>query len=332
MAGIERHWQTITPVSLGLLPLALLFRTVVTARRALYRSGLLRSYTFRVPVIVVGNITVGGTGKTPFVLWLARALRERGHVPAIISRGYGGKSDAPRAVHPEDDPATCGDEPLLLSRHGGCPVWTGRDRVATARALLAAHPESTVIVSDDGLQHYRLERAVEVAIVDGARGFGNGLPLPSGPLREPVTRLAETDLVVVNGPDSGTVRHRALAVMTLKGVHIRPLTPRHESGNTLPPGRVHAVAGIGNPERFFEHLRLAGFDVLSHPFPDHHGFRANELDFGDSLPVVMTEKDAVKCERFARSAPTPAGWWSLDVEAEVDASAIETISRKLEAR
>ena len=332
MAGIERHWQTITPVSLGLLPLALLFRVVASVRRALYRSGLLSSHTFAVPVIVVGNITVGGTGKTPFVVWLAKALRERGHVPAIISRGYGGAGDAPREIRSDDDPAVCGDEPLLLSRRSGCPVWTGRNKVATATALLAAHPETTVIISDDGLQHYRLGRAAEVAIVDGARGFGNGLPLPSGPLREPVARLAETDIVVVNGPDDGTLRHPGLAHMTLKGLRIRPLIQRSGSGDSLQPGPVHAVAGIGNPDRFFGQLRIAGFDVTPHPFPDHYAFRDGDLDFGDSLPVVMTEKDAVKCERFARSAPTPAGWWSLDVEAEVDASVIETISRKLEAR
>lgn len=321
MGWLERLWYRLSPWHILLLPLSGLFRLLAAVRRGLYRSGILPSFQLAVPVVVVGNITVGGTGKTPLVLWLARYFIELGFRPGIVSRGYASADSAPRAVTPSSDPTQCGDEPLMLARRSRCPVWVGANRVAAARALLKAEPQCNLLLCDDGLQHYRLRRDVEIAVVDGARGFGNGLPLPAGPLRESVARLRSVDAVVVNG--GGAISGYA---MTLVGATFRNLADASLTADAAEfhGMKLHAVAGIGHPQRFFDHLRGLGLNVEEHPFPDHHGFRPEELDFPGSDALLMTEKDAVKCAAFA--APN---WWMLAVEAQVDAALGEKILEKL---
>lgn len=306
---VQARWYSSQPPPLALQPLAALYRTVSRARRSRLTR---RAQSLPVPVIVVGNIAVGGTGKTPFVIWLIERLRSWGFRPGIVSRGYGGRARVyPYAVRADSDPADSGDEPLLLARRCACPVVVAPDRVAAARVLLASH-DIDVVVSDDGLQHYRLARDLEICVVDGARGLGNGALLPAGPLRESPQRLREVDLVVVNGagwddPSLHPLRMQLMSheVRALRGDAAQPLSAfRHQ--------RVHAVAGIGNPQRFFEALREQGIEVIAHAFADHHGYSAADLDFADSLPVLMTEKDAVKCAAFA--APH---WWAVPVAARL---------------
>lgn len=277
------------------------------------------------PVVVVGNITVGGSGKTPLVLWLAENLRSFGFQPGIISRGYGGKNCAQTEVMPDSDPFMVGDEPVLLARKSGCPVWVGRNRAEAAHALLKAHPACNLILSDDGLQHYRLSRNVEIAVVDGERWFGNGCLLPAGPLREPVARLASVDAVVVNG-GGGEIPQDAKAgfAMRLVGAEFynladptRRAKPQDFAGQIL-----HAIAGIGNPARFFEHLRSLGLVITEHPFPDHHAFQPQDIDFPGQ--VLMTEKDGVKCAGFAKN-----NYWVLAVEAEVGEDLARLVAEKV---
>lgn len=321
-----RHWSRLGPTALALLPLAALFALVAAARRRLFRIGVLASHRLPVPVIVVGNITAGGTGKTPFTLWLVARLRAHGFTPGIVTRGYGGTGAEQSGVPPDGDPALCGDEPVLLARRSGCPVWRGRDRVATGRALLAAHPACDVIVCDDGLQHYRLQRDIEIVLIDGARGVGNGLPLPAGPLREPVSRLKSVDAVVINGTGmSPPIDGFAMRLAGARLVNLRD-DARDERLSTWRGRKVRAVAGIGHPPRFFESLRAAGLDVVEQAFPDHHAYAASDLAFADDAPVVMTEKDAVKCTAFAQPH-----WWMLPVEAEVDAAVWQVVQRTLAA-
>jgi tetraacyldisaccharide 4'-kinase len=300
-----------------LQPLAWLYDVVVRLRRGAFEHGLLSTHRVGKPVIVVGNLTVGGTGKTPMVIWLARHLSERGLKVGIVSRGYGSRpQNEPRLVSTGSSWQDVGDEPLLLARRTGCATIVGRDRVAAARALVDRSVD--VVIADDGLQHLRLARDYEVVVIDGARGFGNRRMLPAGPLREPVSRAAQADLLVVNG----VVEHSSL---TSVGVPIAravqmTLVPgpavRVDGGEGARPleafrGRpLHAVAGIGNPVRFFRDLRARGLEVIEHPFPDHHAFTAGELSFDDDLPVLMTEKDAVKCVRFADPR-----WWFVPTEA-----------------
>jgi tetraacyldisaccharide 4'-kinase len=327
MHWLEPHWQRITAVSAALYPFSLFFRSVAALRRAAYAASVLRSQRLRVPVIVVGNITVGGTGKTPLVLWLAALLSRHGMRPGIVSRGYGGNAKSPRSVAPSSNPRDVADEPLLLAQRSGCPVFVGVDRCAAGQALLQAHPECDVIVSDDGLQHYALARDIEIAVIDGARGLGNGLMLPAGPLREPPSRLRSVDAVVthsrapaIEGPGPAALH------MTLEGSEFHNLLnassivrPAHFQGR-----RVHAIAGIGNPARFFEHLRALGLQFEAHAFPDHHRYTAADLAFRDESDVVMTEKDAVKCAAFAARKH-----WALRVDAVPDPMLGELVLRKL---
>jgi tetraacyldisaccharide 4'-kinase len=322
---LEHHWQRITLVSALLYPLSLLFRAVVALRRAAYERAILKSERLPVPVLIVGNITVGGTGKTPLVLWLAQFLVEHGFRPGIVSRGYGSAARKPHAVSPEANPARVGDEPVLLARRSGCPVWVGADRSATARALLNAHPACNAIVSDDGLQHYRMHRDVEFAVIDGARRLGNGCMLPAGPLREPTSRLRSVDAVVINDA-AGPLDNSKAFGMRLEGAEFRNLlNPDHVVGpEHFRDQRVHAVAGIGYPPRFFGHLRDLGIGFEAHAFPDHHAYTAQDLSFADAEAVLMTEKDAVKCAAFASEQH-----WALPVDAVPDAALGELVLRKL---
>ncbi len=306
LAGIiQDRWQGRSPLILLLMPLSWIYRLAAEVRNRLYDLRLLASRRLPVPVIVVGNITVGGTGKTPLVVWLSLFLQRAGYRPGIISRGYGGRAAVwPQVLAPNSDPEEVGDEPVLIARRAGCPVVVGPDRVAAARTLLAAH-RCDVVISDDGLQHQRLARDIEIVVIDGQRRFGNGLLLPAGPLREPVSRLQRADVLITQG-----AAHAGERSMELRDTGLRNLA----SGKACAPSEfagktVHAVAGIGNPGGFFARLRGLGLEVREHPFPDHYRFRPEDLRFGDDAPVIMTEKDAVKCERFARS-----DYWFLEVE------------------
>jgi tetraacyldisaccharide 4'-kinase len=314
----------LTPLTTVLAPLAMLFRGVVALRRVLYRTGLLRSERLPVPVVVVGNITVGGSGKTPLTIALTKALAARGWRPGIVSRGYGAGSVAPREVGADATAEAVGDEPLLLARTG-FPVWVGSDRPRAARDLLTAHPVCNVIVADDGLQHYALARDVELAVVDVNRGLGNGWQLPAGPLREPASRLGETDAVVRLGDTAASASMRDF-VMTLVGdrfvrVNAPSITATVDAFRT---GDVHALAGIGNPQRFFDHLRALGIVATCHAFPDHHRFAPSELALPEATAILMTEKDAVKCTAFADDR-----CWALPVHAVVDSALVTLVEEKL---
>jgi len=318
-----RFWYRRGAIAWLLWPASLAFGCVVSFRRFLYWTRLLPSAHPGIPVVVVGNLTVGGSGKTPLVLWIAELLQKKGWSPAIVSRGYGGKLAAPRAATVADDAAQVGDEPIVLSRRSGCPVWVGADRLAVIRALRGVHPEVDVLVLDDGLQHYRLRRDIEIAVVD-ARGFGNGWLLPAGPLREPPRRLGSVDAVVSN-QNSGMQGFK----MALEGETVHRMTDARERRpvQSFREQKVHAVAGIGDPNRFFLHLGRLGVRVVPHPFPDHHALTPEQLDFGDEAPVMMTEKDAVKLRRYAR-----ANWWVLPVSAQLEPAFGDWLLGELDGR
>ena len=326
MTWLERHWQRVTFVSALLYPLSLIFRGIVALRRAAYRTKVLASRRLGVPVIVVGNITVGGTGKTPLVLWLAEFLLRRGFHPGIVSRGYGSSQRSPRRVTAASDPARVGDEPVLLAQRSGCPVWVGTSRVAAGEALLRAHPECDVVVSDDGLQHYALQRDVEIAVVDGERGMGNGFMLPAGPLREPPSRLRSVDAIAVTGGAESFATGLRGHSIKLEGRDFRNLlNPDHVVGPAhFQRQRVHAIAGIGNPQRFFTHLEALGLRLEPHAFPDHYAYTPADVSFPNADAILMTEKDAVKCAAFAAETH-----WVLRVDALPDSELGELILRRL---
>ena len=303
-----RFWYRRGVLAWLLLPASLVFLVTVCLRRLLYLLRIFKSEHPGIPVLVVGNLTVGGSGKTPLVIWIAQLLKSHGWSPGIVSRGYGAQLTEPRAATVASNAAEVGDEPIVLSRRSGCPVWVGADRVRVAALLRAAHQDVNVLILDDGLQHYAMRRDLEIAVVD-ARGFGNGFLLPAGPLREPGSRLRSVDAVVSH---ASAVQGYA---MTLHGEEVHRMTDARERQplKAFAGQRVHAVAGIGDPNRFFLHLGKAGIKVLPHPFPDHHPFMPKDLEFGDALPVLLTEKDAVKL----RSAAQP-NWWVLPVSAQLD--------------
>jgi tetraacyldisaccharide 4'-kinase len=308
------HWQRRGAIAWLLWPASLAFGLVVAMRRILYRLRILGSAHPGIPVVVVGNLTAGGSGKTPLVLRIAGLLCEHGWKPGIVSRGYGGSATAPREATIASDPAEVGDEPMLLARRSGCPVWVAPDRVAACRALRAQHPDCDVIVTDDGLQHYALRRDVEICVVDG-RGFGNGFLQPAGPLREPPSRLLSVGAVVSHGAPPAVGGFR----MALEGDKLVRFGDARDlrAAKSFAGRRMHAAAGIGDPSRFFAQLARAGIDVVPHPFPDHHAFAAADLDFGDADPVVVTEKDAVKLKRIAQENPR-LELWVFPVSAVLD--------------
>lgn len=312
---LEQRWYSAQSAPLLLRPLAAAYAGISALRREKL-SFSAQQNRLAAPVIVVGNISVGGTGKTPFVIWLVEQLRQWGFRPGIVSRGYGGHAPAyPFDVTPQTEAAVCGDEPLLLVRRLNVPLMVAPDRLAAARALIAQHAVD-VIVADDGLQHYALPRDLEICVVDGVRGLGNGALLPAGPLREPPSRLRDVDLIVVNGggwrsaaaPHADMSLRMDQAVSLLDPVLCKPLP-------AFAGQRVHALAGIGNPARFFGQLQSFGIEVIPHAFPDHHAYGATDISFGDDLPVLMTEKDAVKCKTLAT-----AQHWSVPVNAELSAA------------
>jgi tetraacyldisaccharide 4'-kinase len=324
---LQQIWYRNSRPPLALRPLSWLFGAAVRLRRAAYERGWFRSERLQRPVIVVGNLTVGGSGKTPLVIWLSARLRAEGLSPGIVLRGYGGaaaRGSNPLRVEPDSDPDVVGDEALLLRRRTGEPVAVCRKRVRAAKMLLEAG--ANVIVSDDGLQHLAMARDFEIAVVDAERGFGNGYLLPAGPLREPRQRLDRVDAVVLNGAgatEQAPLRRGAFG-MNLFGDRLVPLSGGTACALASFAGQsVHALAGIGNPDRFFSALRAAGLIVIEHPFPDHHRYRDAEIRFADGLPVLMTEKDAVKCSKLGGP-----NHWFLPVSAQLaDADAAALMAR-----
>lgn len=311
---------------LWLVPFSFLYGAVMGLRSLLYRMGLRHRVRVKVPVVVVGNLTVGGTGKTPLVAWLSTRLASVGMRVAIVSRGYGGRARGVTRVTVHSRPSEVGDEPLLLARRSQATVFVGRDRVAAAKVAVADGAD--IVICDDGLQHLALMRDCEIVVIDGQRGFGNGCLLPRGPLRESPRRLRRVNAVVVNGsisaPDFSLPRFvtRTHFVMNMQPGDARPVSGG-ASLRALASFRgtgVHAVAAIGNPQRFFDMLRNAGLTLYEHPMADHHSFKSGDLNFGDNLPVLMTEKDAVKCVAFADER-----CWFVPVTAEFS----ETASREL---
>jgi tetraacyldisaccharide 4'-kinase len=324
---LQRQWfeqRRLTPALWLLLPLSWLYSLLSALNRRMARPVRLP-----VPVIVVGNLIVGGAGKTPLTLWLAQQLEARGWRPGIISRGYGRSGDGVVPVGADSSPEEVGDEPLLLARRSGMPVYVGRQRAAAGAALLAAHPEVNVVLCDDGLQHYALARDVELVVFD-ARGAGNGWRLPVGPLREPLGRLATVDAIIGNNLKSRFVASEPTFDMTLQpGSFYRLDDPQQTCSADSLGGRgpLHALAGIGNPGRFFQTLESLGLNCENHPFPDHHRYSAADLAFARDGILLMTEKDAVKCAGL-----TVGETWVLPVEAELSPALIELILEKLRGR
>ncbi len=327
-AWLTRQWQHPDGWQFLLRPLSWLYGAAVAIRRLLYRYGLLVTHRLPVPVVVIGNVSVGGTGKTPLAIWLASELDRCGWHAGILIRGYGGSAHTPQAVNADSDPAIVGDEAIVLAQATGLPVWCGADRAQSGRALLAAHPQVRVLICDDGLQHLALARDCELALIDGKRGFGNGHLLPAGPLREPLARLDRVDAVIVHGtmppaqqssrwPQQFTMQLETHALYNLKFPERRlAITQLHDQP-------LHAVAGIGHPERFFSQLRATGLQFIAHPFPDHHPYRAEELNFPGT--ILMTAKDAVKCRDFATEK-----MWVWPVSARPDAGLLDLVLLKLE--
>jgi tetraacyldisaccharide 4'-kinase len=320
-AGLERwllrRWYGGVAPGPGLRLLAGVYGAAVAVRAWLYRRGLLRTHRLRVPVIVVGNLVAGGSGKTPLTIALARALAAQGWRPGIVSRGHGRRSHDPVRVGAGVPAEICGDEPLLIARHTGLPVFVDTDRVAAARRLVAEG--CNLIIADDGLQHRRLGRDIEIEVVDGVRRHGNGRLIPAGPLRERAGRAV--DFRVVNGGAAHAGEWPMQLVLgdavALDGGPSRPLA-------TFVGQPVHAVAGIGHPARFFHSLREKGVQPIEHAFPDHHAYLEADLRFDPPHPILMTEKDAVKCGDFSLSAA-----FAVPVRAELPAALFDQIQHRL---
>ncbi len=293
-------------------------------RHLAYAKGILPVARFPVPVVVVGNLTVGGSGKTPLVIALCRLLKSRNYRPGVISRGYGGRSAYwPRQVHPDSDPYEVGDEPVILARRSSCPVVVGPDRVAAARFLLQ-NAACDLVLSDDGLQHLGLGRDLEICVIDGTKRFGNGRCLPAGPLREPLHRLQSVDMCLVNG----TAGPGEYAMTIEPGAAVSMSHPvNRRSLSSFAGETVHAVAGIGNPERFFTLLESHQIHVIRHVYPDHYRYANGELEFGVAHPVLMTEKDAVKYTSFQN-----ARYWYLPVQAELAPEFVQALIANLERK
>jgi len=318
MKRLDHYWYSQNPVAWLLLPLAGLFCLLAMVRRRLYRWGLLTSHKAPLPVIIVGNISVGGTGKTPLIIHLCQQLKQQGFRPGVISRGYGGHAHSyPLLVEANRYAHEVGDEPLLIARRTGCPVAVGPDRLQDIDCLLA-NGQPDIILADDGLQHYRLRRDAEIAVLDASRLFGNGFCIPAGPLREPPWRLHSVDLVILNGGDEAQASFKMVTAQAVSLADSNRQRPLAEFAGQ----RVHAVAGIGHPGRFFQELRQQGIDCIEHLFPDHHNYSPEELLFNDDLPVLMTEKDAVKCAEFDLNRH-----WYVPVDIILSASAQQAFNR-----
>ena len=310
-----------------LAPLSWLFSLISTVRRKILQR-LYQGKCFSVPVAVVGNISVGGSGKTPLIIAIVNALNKRGYTAGVVSRGYGGAANAyPLLVTSQTPVDQSGDEPLLIARSCGCPVVVDPDRVRAVEFLL--HETSCdIVLSDDGLQHYRLHRDIEIAVVDAARGLGNGRMLPSGPLRESPSRLSQVDFVVLNG--SGADIGVELDLVGAHHVELQALGLRHIASNVLTPvdmweggKKAHAVCGIGHPDRFAQTLATLGFEVILSSVNDHQHLNSDDLTFGDDLPVIITSKDAVKY-----SGVIPENLWVLEVEMSISDDFVHSLTQQ----
>lgn len=348
MKKLSAYWQTINLVSIALSPLSLLFCTVVFLRRFSYRIGLIPSRTSRLPVIVVGNIYIGGNGKTPFVIWLAGQLKKAGYKPGIVSRGYGASCkktdpDWPRQVNLQQNRQLFGDEPLLIYQSTQCPVIIDPLRSRAVKKL-EQDTDCDVIISDDGLQHYAMSRTIEINITDARRLYGNGLCLPAGPLREGQSRLKSVDYLVYNisqqslaadrteskrqyNDNQFTMDYEFNTILPLSADDINTSAALNQTMtlSDLKGKIVHAVAGIGEPDNFFRLLEKQGLILIQHPFADHYQYQQEELMFNDSYPIIMTEKDAVKCHSFQLNE-----CWYLPIQAKIDDTLIRSVLRKLE--
>ncbi|MDX2475909.1 MAG: tetraacyldisaccharide 4'-kinase [Gammaproteobacteria bacterium] len=319
---LQSQWQKKGIYAWLMLPLSLLYCVIMSLRREAYESGLLKTHRIARPVIVVGNLSVGGTGKTPLVIWIANQLARKGMRPAVISRGYGGRAtNFPLLVQADSPAALAGDEPVMIARNLGCPVVIDPDRVAAANWLVERNL-CDVIISDDGLQHLALGRDLELAVITSDRIAGNGFCLPAGPLREGAGRLKSIDVVISRKQNSALTPH---FMNLLSGECARLDNPAMRLPlSAFWKSPVHAVAGIGNPEGFFSSLRVAGLEVIPHPFPDHYDYSPADLSFPDGLPVLMTEKDAVKCKEFVNRH-----CWAVTVSVEVDEGILEIVMNKI---
>ena len=324
-----RSWYQKSPFMLLLLPLSVLYWLISGVRHYFYRQGIFSSFKAAVPVIVVGNITVGGTGKTPVVIALVEALRAAGFNPGVVSRGYGSKAPRyPYKVESVDTPTHCGDEPLLIALRTHAPVVIDGNRQQAITALLDEYA-CDVIISDDGLQHYALQRDIEIAVVDGQRGFGNGFLLPAGPLRETVDRLNCVDYVVSNGAATAVDLPHNYYEMNLQATGFHALQGQEFVASTgwQLDKNINAVAGIGNPQRFYNSLKQLGLDPIEYSFADHHDYCSEDFQFDNNLPVVMTEKDAVK----ARFITVPNSSWFLSIDAHIPEEFYASIVSQLKA-
>ncbi|MCL4140833.1 UNVERIFIED_CONTAM: hypothetical protein GTU68_066866 [Idotea baltica] len=311
MKWLTDSWYDYRAIRFVLLPFSLLYQLIISLRRLAYQLKLFKQHKMNVPVIIVGNISVGGTGKTPVVIWLAKQLKKAGYSPGIVSRGYGGQAASyPQEVEINSDPNMVGDEPIIIRRQTGCPMAVSPIRAEAAQYLLKHH-QCDVIISDDGLQHYALARDIEIAVVDGIRLFGNRYCLPAGPLREPIIRLRHVDFIIFKTLNPGQAINVANNRVT-------------QSINAFKNQAVHAIAGIGHPDRFFDYLRDSGLTITPHYFVDHHQFTAHDCQFNDQKAVLMTEKDAIKCQSFATD-----NMWYIPVEASINNGLEQHILTKL---
>ena len=311
------YWYrpTVHPVLWCLLPFEWLFRLIIFLRVTGYRLGCFKRQVVPVPVIAIGNVTVGGTGKTPFVIWLAQFLKTQHYQPGIVSRGYGGpRATIPQLITPNTPISETSDEALLMARHAHCPVATGVNRIQAAHFLLSQTP-CNIILLEDGLQHYALQHTCEIVLTDEERQYGNRHLLPVGPLREPLTRLKHIPFHIIKGMgDTATLRYvpDQLIAIQFKTAY---------TATQFPYKKIHAIAGIAHPQSFFALLRQLGLEIIPHVFPDHAIFRQEDIIFDDALPVVMTEKDSIKCEAFADSRH-----WFLTIRLEVSAALQQQLS------
>ncbi len=324
----QQQWATFTFWHIILIPLSWLFGIVASLRKYLYQHGWLKSYRLNVPVIVVGNINVGGTGKTPLVIWLAEQLKLAGYKPGIISRGYGGSARQVTEVLPDSNAIVAGDEAVLIAARTNCPVFVSADRVSAGQHLLKAYPECNVIISDDGLQHYRMQRNVEIVVYDSVKGFGNGALLPAGPLRESKARLKTVDAIVSNGVDrresSKCFNPITMQLVATDFYNLADVKKKANAKALTQQGSILAIAGIGNPQRFFDQLSNLGLQFESRAYADHYVFQAQDFEQVSANVILMTEKDAVKCRAF-----TQTNFWVLPVSAEVNDGLMPIVLNKL---